>query len=99
MKLQFGNLTLVHDSRFIFGPKGSQELSEKEYEILWLLVQAQGEIVSKEDVVSHLYEDSPPSSNTIESFLVKIRKKMKSIRTSVQLVTVSENGYMLLWDG
>lgn len=50
-------------------------LSQKECGILKLLVESQGEVVSRDDIIDKIWgEDMFPSNRTVDNYIVKLRK-------------------------
>ena len=55
---------------------GQEEpLSERELKILKLLSQRRGEVVSRDDILDHVWgDDAFPSSRTVDNFVVRLRR-------------------------
>jgi DNA-binding response OmpR family regulator len=71
-------------------------LGKKEYLILCFLVQRGGEVVTREEILDHLSDDSEMFDRTIDSHLSHLRKKMREIAGSlVRIQPVYGVGYRL----
>ena len=67
-------------------------LTKKEFMLLELLVVRAGEVVSRADIIEHVWDsDGDPFSNSIETHISNIRRKVKSCRGFIK--TVSGIGY------
>ncbi len=76
-KLQFQNLSVDFSTKKI--RKGKQEipLSKKEFAILEYLAHKPGQIVSKDELIRHVWDfDADVLPNTVEVFIRYIRKKL-----------------------
>jgi len=77
--LEIGNLVLnsrTHEVR-----RGSKNiyLTRKEYSLLELLIRNSGEVVSRGTIMEHVWDyDGNPFSNTIETHVFNLRKKIES---------------------
>ncbi len=97
----FGSLRLDLETREAFVENKSVELTKSEYQILWLLVRANGNIVSSEEIENFLYEDisddqDGPLHNIIPVFLTRIRKKLDPLTEGkVKIGTFRGVGYFL----
>lgn len=74
------------------------QLSKKEYQLLEYLIKNKGLTLSKEQIIQHVWEfDSDVLPNTVEAFIMSLRKKIeKPFPSSVKLIhTVRGFGYSL----
>ncbi|MFM2422201.1 MAG: hypothetical protein RL291_731, partial [Pseudomonadota bacterium] len=72
------------------------KLTSHEYRLLAYLMHHQGRVVSRTELVEHLYEqDFDRDSNTIEVFIGRLRKKIPS----EMINTIRGLGYRLSADG
>ncbi len=95
--MKFGSLVFdlqAHDARI-----GKQRipLTTKEYQILELLCLKRGGVVSKENLLNHLYGGmDEPEIKIIDVFICKLRKKIHHAGTSEPVIeTVWGRGYRL----
>jgi len=76
------------------------ELTAKEYTILEYLASRRGELVSREDLSEHAWDENyDPFSNLIEVYILRLRKKIDAMHEVKLLRTRRGKGYMLCADG
>jgi DNA-binding response OmpR family regulator len=70
------------------------ELSARELAVIELLLLREGKVVTKQQIVDHLYgwEDAS-SSNAVEVFVHRLRKKLEG--SGVTIATVRGMGYLV----
>ncbi|AIE75634.1 MULTISPECIES: response regulator transcription factor [unclassified Synechocystis] len=69
-------------------------LSEKEVALLTLFLQAPGQILSHEEIYSHLWPgESPPSSNVLAALVRLLRRKIEQPNTPRLINSVYGKGY------
>jgi len=79
----------------IFGKKPVR-LSAMEYRLLEYLAMRAGEVVSKTDIVEHLYSfGSENFSNVVEVYICSLRKKLVSGTNREVIHTLRNQGYIL----
>ena len=85
--LTFGDLELNLRSRMVSVGGTPLNLTRKEYEMLELLCLRQGNIVTKEHFLDHLYGGiDEPETKIIDVFICKLRKKMAHSKTADSLI-------------
>ena len=92
--LTHGRLRLDTDARRLFWDDTPVEVSMRELAVVELLLSRQGRVVSKEQLVDHLFgwgEDV--ASNAIEVYIHRVRKKLEPF--GVDIRTVRGMGYLL----
>ncbi len=97
--LQAGNLTLDTDSFAVKRGKKEIALSKKEYALLKYLLRQRGKIVSKQQIIDHVWDyDADILPNTVEVYISYLRKKIdKPFADKPQLIkTVRGFGYKLI---
>jgi len=76
--------------------KKSVRLSAMEYRLLEYLAMRAGEVVSKADIVEHLYSfGSENFSNVVEVYICSLRKKLGSGQSGEVIHTLRNQGYVL----
>jgi DNA-binding response OmpR family regulator len=76
------------------------DLTAKEYTILEYLASRRGELVSREDLSEHAWDENyDPFSNLIEVYILRLRKKIDAAHEVKLLRTRRGQGYMLCADG
>ncbi|MBP5575067.1 MAG: response regulator transcription factor [Bacilli bacterium] len=95
-EIEFGDL-VIDESRYIIKCRDkSVSLSNKEMQILLLLVKADGKIVSAEAITQSAWEaDSYSTNENIWVFISYLRKKIESIGSKVKIKSIRYQGYYL----
>jgi DNA-binding response OmpR family regulator len=95
-KLQVGDLTV--DTRTHEVHRGGKRiaLTAREYALIEYLARRQGEVVSREDISEHVWEENYDAfSNLIEVYIQRLRRKIDSERDTKLLHTRRGEGYQL----
>jgi DNA-binding response OmpR family regulator len=95
--LAVGDLSLDTQTREVCIGGKPAEFSEREAELLELLMRRSGHVLSKRVIEDQLFGSSSMlGSNAIEVYIHRIRRKLESAATDVSLKTVRGIGYILL---
>lgn len=93
-ELVHGRLRLDTAGRRLYCDDQPMDLSVRELAVIELLLLKGGKVVTKQQIVDHLYGwDDTSSSNTVEVFVYRLRKKLES--TGVDIRTVRGMGYLI----
>lgn len=77
LKFEIRNLSLDSKTQEVFKNDKIIELSKKEYQLLEYLMKNKGKTVSKEDIISHVWNyESDILPNTVEVFIKYLRNKI-----------------------
>ncbi|MBU5477660.1 response regulator transcription factor [Eubacterium sp. MSJ-13] len=72
------------------------KLGNKEYELLEYLLVNAGNILTKDMLISKVWEpDDEPEYNHLEVYISFLRKKLRFVQTTVKIVTTKNVGYSL----
>ena len=95
-ELSFGDLTLnLYSAELHCGHK-SVHLSYKEFAIMQQLLQHPSMIVSKENLIVNVWGSSSDAvENNVEVYISFLRKKLRFLGSTVQIITVRRIGYHL----
>ena len=94
--LQFGNLKVHTGEQSVLHGTVKVELSPTEYRILEYLMFRPRVIVSKRELLEHLYDFTwEHHSNVIEAHVSNLRKKLRAVTKSDVLETLRGRGYRL----
>lgn len=95
--IQFGKLTIDLNNCCAFADGKPLKLTVKEYEMLQALAMRKGRTVTKENLMSLLYDhESEPELKIIDVFICKLRKKIaEALDGENPIHTVWGRGYML----
>jgi two-component system, OmpR family, response regulator len=98
--LQAGDLTLTPASRSVVRAGQPINLSAKEYGILEYLLRNKGRVVSKNSIISHVWDfDADVLPNNVEVFITYLRSKVdKPFRDEPLIKTVRGFGYTIEGD-
>lgn len=93
-ELTHGPLRLDTVGRRLFCNDLPVELSARELSVVELLMLREGRVVTKQQIVDHLYGwDDASSSNAVEVFIYRLRRKLEG--SGVDIRTVRGMGYLI----
>lgn len=93
-ELLHGRLRLDMAGRRLYCDAQPVDLSARELAVVELLLLKEGRVVTKQQIVDHLYGwEEGSSSNAIEVFVYRLRRKLE--HTGVVIRTVRGMGYMI----
>lgn len=91
-KLEYEDLKLDLTNRTLNGT----ELTDKEAGIMEMLMRTPGSAITKEQILAHVWGlDSEFEENYVEVYVSYLRKKIKSLKSKVQIKTIRNLGYKL----
>lgn len=91
-KLEYEDLKLDLTNRTLNGT----ELTDKEAGIMEMLMKTPGSAITKEQILAHVWGlDSEFEENYVEVYISYLRKKLKSLKSKVQIKTIRNLGYKL----
>ena len=92
--LVHGRLRLDMAGRRLYCDEQALDISARELAVIELLLLKEGKVVTKQQIVDHLYgwEDAS-NSNAIEVFIYRLRKKLEPSGTDIR--TVRGMGYLI----
>lgn len=94
--LQVGNLKLDPSSKKVTRASQEINLTAKEYGVLEYLMRNKGKVLSKEQIISHVWDfDADVLPNNVELFIMFLRRKIDKPFKSKLIHTVSGFGYKL----
>lgn len=92
--ITYGNLVLDRSSCTVMVGQEPIDLKQREFRLLEIFLSHVGRVLSKEELLDHLYSfDDSPSPNAIETYVARLRKKLQS--SSVEIRTLRGLGYLL----
>lgn len=95
-ELTFGNTALELGSSTLICGKKSVRLSAREFDIMRVLLQAGGNNLPKEVILSRVWGyDSNAVENHVEVYVGFLRKKLRSIGSNIRIEAVRRLGYHL----
>ena len=97
---RFGNLE-INFKKYEASKNGEPlKLSPREYELLKCLIEREGEIVSRDELLNQVWGyDSIPDTRTIDAHIVKLRRKIEDKPDEPRIiVTIHGIGYKIPWN-
>lgn len=94
--LSFGNLSLNQTSFELSSPSGSHQLTNKEFQLLELLMANPGQVISSDRLFEKIWgyeSDADPS--VIWVYISYLRKKLTALNASVRIRAIRNAGYRL----
>ena len=94
--IQVGDLKLDPSSKKVTRASQEINLTAKEYGVLEYLMRNKGKVLSKEQIISHVWDfDADVLPNNVELFIMFLRRKIDKPFKSKLIHTVSGFGYKL----
>lgn len=95
-ELTFGDLKLDLNTHDLACGQTHVHLSQKEFEVMRMLMSSPGRIVSKQDLLTRVWgTDGEASENSAEAYVSFLRKKINHVKSKVQITTLRMLGYRL----
>ena len=91
--LKFGNLSIEKNQMEAYVNKNKLKLTPTEYQILEGLVVRANNVMTREQIVEHLHEDT--SDRTLDSHISRLRKYLKEADANTKITSVYGVGYKL----
>ncbi|WP_408097167.1 response regulator transcription factor [Peredibacter sp. HCB2-198] len=96
--VKFGDLTIDPVKRVVTVMGEMITLGRKELDILTLLARKAGDIVTRENILSTLYENADLYDRTVDSHMSHLRRKIREVAgQTLQISSVYGLGYRLEW--
>jgi len=94
--IQLGELEIDTSRASILLNGKPVELTPKEYSLLEYLAMHKGEVVSRGEMIEHIWDNNADLfSNVVDVHIKNIRKALESRKNSFELKTIKGKGYML----
>ena len=95
--LQFKDLKLDSSARVVWQDNHRLELTSKEFGILEYLLRHQGEIISQETLLEHVWDmQANPLTNTVRVHINSLRRKLEDVAEMPRYIeTIIGQGYRL----
>lgn len=94
--LQFGNITLDQAKFELSSPAGSYRLTNKEFQVMELLISNPGQLISSEQMLEKVwgYENSV-EINVVWSYISFLRRKLAGLDADIKIQVCRNVGYTL----
>ena len=94
--LAIGNITLSRETFDLKGPKGTQKLGNKEFQMLEMMMANKNTLISTERFIERIWGyDSEAEINVVWVFISYLRKKLVSVGADVEIKAARGVGYTL----
>ena len=94
--LSFGNLSLNQTSFELSSPSASYQLTNKEFQLLELLMANPGQVISSDRLFEKIWGyESDADSSVIWVYISYLRKKLTALNASVRIRAIRNAGYRL----
>lgn len=94
--LHMGNLSLDLASFTLSSPSGSFRLANKEFQMLEMLMQNPGQLISSEHFLERIWGyDSEVEINVVWVYISYLRKKLTALCANIQIKSARNAGYFL----
>ncbi len=94
--LQMGNITLDQRTYELSSPTGSFRLANREFQILELLMQNPGNLISAERLMEKIWGyDSETEISVVWVYISYLRKKLSALGANIQICATRNVGYCL----
>ncbi|SHE50886.1 response regulator transcription factor [Vibrio gazogenes] len=91
--IELGNLSFDSVTATVKVNGESIQLKQREYRLLEVFINHPNRVLSKEDIIDHLYGyDNPPNQNAIETYVGRLRKAL--VTSNVEIKTLRGLGYV-----
>lgn len=94
--LWIGNLTVDIEARTVIRGNKEFHLTPKEFALLEYFLRNRGEVLSRQEILEHVWDiNADPFTNTIETHIASLRRKLKSKGQREVIHTLSGMGYKI----
>jgi DNA-binding response OmpR family regulator len=92
---RFGPFTLESLTRTVTGPTGPLELTRKEFDLLVMLLESGGRVLSRDEILDRVWGDVVVDLHTVDNFVSSLKKKLAVKRgpAGFELKTVRGVGF------
>ncbi len=95
-KLTIGNTTLDRATYELSSPKGNFRLTNKEFQLLELLMMNPNKVIPTERVMERVWGFDSDSEITVDwVYISKLRKKLSALHSNIQIKAIRNVGYSL----
>lgn len=94
--LSIGTIELDRDLPALRSGETEVQLTLRELSLIELLLNANGKTVSRERILSRVWQtDSDPLTNIVDVYVSRLRRKLEQLDTSVKIMNVRGMGYRI----
>src|SRR6201993_3627785 len=89
----FGNYRIFPELRILLKNGNKADLTARAFDVLWVLVKARGEVVTKDEIIEQVWAGSIVEENNLQTHISAIRRALKQDRSLIS--TDFGRGYRL----
>src|ERR1700722_1152773 len=89
----FGNYRIFPELRILLKNGNKVDLTARAFDVLWVLVKAHGELVTKDELIEQVWAGSIVEENNLQTHISAIRRSLKQDRSFIS--TDFGRGYRL----
>ena len=94
--LNYGNVSLNTESFILFTKSGEYKLSNKEYQMMLLLMRNPGKLITSSRFLENIWDpDSKAEDNTVWTYISYLRRKLEALGADVSINTRRGAGFIL----
>ena len=94
--LVIGNITLSRETFDLKGPKGTQKLGNKEFQMLEMMMANKNTLISTERFMERIWgQDSETDIHVVWVYISYLRKKLAPLNANIQIKATRNAGYTL----
>ncbi len=95
-ELSFGDITLNIGTLELSTSLNSVKLTAKEFGLLELLINRNGSVINKDDIINKLWGfESEAEHNNVEVYISFLRRKLTFLKSKVTIKAIRNMGYLL----
>lgn len=95
-RFNLGNITLDQARFELSSPSGNYRLTNKEYQVMELLISNPGRLISTEQILEKVWGyDGSTESSVVWSYISFLRKKLNHLNATVRIRAFRNAGYAL----
>lgn len=99
-ELSFGDITLNIGTLELSTSLNSVKLTAKEFGLLELLINRNGSVINKDDIINKLWGfESEAEHNNVEVYISFLRRKLTFLKSKVTIKAIRNMGYLLEYKG
>lgn len=94
--MQMGNITLDQAKFELSSPTGSYRLTNKEFQVMELLISNPGRLISTEQILEKVWGfDNPVEINVVWSYISYLRRRLANLHADIRIRVSRNAGYTL----
>src|SRR3984957_1221232 len=79
----FGNYRIFPELKLLLKSGNKVDLTARAFDVLWVLVKARGEVVTKDELIEQVWAGSIVEENNLQTHISAIRRSLKQDRSLI----------------